>query len=186
MPASARARGAPTPHRPVRWLLLALALVAGCEDLRVAAGARDLLAHYQRCKLVDEGGALRHDREGRVDAVGPGRGTARCRQGKALVTLRVTAVEAARLELVGPRALAPGEAGTYALRAFDGEGRELRVGRVAWQHGTELERVPRCPKDLPTCPDFLDSIQLRLASGARAGTMRACVGRCTAIRIGRR
>lgn len=161
-------------------------LGAGCEDLRVAAGARDLLAHYQRCKLIEESGALSRDGEGRIDAVRPGRGTARCRQGKALVTLRITAVAPARLELVGPHWLGAGEGGTYALRALDGGGRELRVGRVVWAHGLELERVPRCPPELPSCPDFLDSIQLRLAAGAASATLRACAGRCATIAIRRR
>lgn len=161
-------------------------LGAGCEDLRVAVGARDLLAHYQRCKLVDTTGALSRDGDGRIDAVRAGRGTARCRQGKALVTLRITAVEPARLELAGPRRLADGEAGTYTLRAFDAGGSELRVGRVVWQHGPELARVPRCPPELPSCPDFLDSIQLARVAGADGGTLRACVLRCVAITIGRR
>ncbi len=188
MLASARARGAPGAFVSARVFLAALAALAaaGCEDLRVAAGARDLLAHYQRCKLVEEGGALARDGEGRIDAPRPGRGTVRCRQGKELVTLRLTAVEPARLELHGPQRLRTGEEGTYHLSAFDGEGRALRVGRVAWELGAGLEAVPRCPQDLPSCPDFLDSILVRLGDGAREAALRACLGRCATLAIRRR
>jgi hypothetical protein len=170
----------------MRACLVALALLlplAGCEELRVALGARDLAAHYRRCKLLDPDGPLR-EHEGRISATRAGSGSLRCRQGKALVTLRLTVVEPARLEILGPPRLGGG-VGSYHLRALDDRGLPLRVGRVRWEHGTQLEPVPRCPPDLPVCPDFLDSVQLRLAPGASSGLLRACLARCAELRIER-
>jgi hypothetical protein len=150
------------------FALCALLLCSSCEErVTIARGARGVLAHLGRCKIVaGDRGLLRVRGDGALDAPELGSARARCLRGREVELYALAVVEPDAFAILGPRRLARGARASYHLAAFDRDGERLWVGRVEWRHGPELRRLARCVGEL--CPDFPDSVLVQALRGPRA------------------
>jgi hypothetical protein len=98
--------------------------VPGCDPAEVTAG--------KALRKLDGGG---------LEAVAIGPATIACEGGE---TLQLAVANLARLEITGARRIAQFAVSDYTLHAFDGDGRELRLGdpdAIAWTTSSNVASV---------------------------------------------